>query len=316
VTRRYWLLSAVAIALLIGAARRFDWHGAVLIARAASSAPLATAAILNLLSLQLRGVRWWIFLRAAGVRSLTLALRGTIVGAGVNNVLLANSGDAARVLLVARSSGASRTAVTATLALERLLDPICLALLVFCATFVIPIPAAYAAMRSLGGLVLLVVAALALVVLSRTRRVSDVGDRTAGWRGQLRELRVHICALATTSRLGAALAISLGEWSLQVATFALVARATGLGLPLGGTLAALIVTNAGLLIHATPGNLGLFQFAYEIAAHHFGVAANAAIATALLLQLVQIVPVTLAALVLAPGLFGPRRRTALETAMA
>jgi len=46
---------------------------------------LVVAAIVNLLSLALKGVRWWIFLRPAGVQSLWLALRATFAGAGLNN---------------------------------------------------------------------------------------------------------------------------------------------------------------------------------------------------------------------------------------
>jgi hypothetical protein len=74
----------------------------------------------------------------------------------------------------------------------------------------------------------------------------------------------------------------------------------GIALPLAGTVAAMLLTNAGLVLRATPGNVGYFQFAYAVAATRFGVPMEAAVASALLLQVVQIVPVTLLAVALAP----------------
>ena len=138
--RRHWIVSAVVILLVIYAARKVDWPAAGSILSHAALAPLAAAIAVNVLSLALRGVGWWIFLRRIGVNSLALAIRGEIVGAGFNNLLVANGGDAARALLVARASGATRTSVLATLALARLFDPLCFGLLLFVATFVIPLP--------------------------------------------------------------------------------------------------------------------------------------------------------------------------------
>ena len=97
--------------------------------------------------------------------------------------------------------------------------------------------------------------------------------------------------------------ISLSVWGLQMATFALVAKSVGVAMPLGGTLAALLLTNAGLVLRATPGNVGYFQFAYVVASARFGVPTEAAVAAGLLIQLVQIVPVTLMALTLAPRMY-------------
>src|SRR2546430_17459096 len=94
-----WALSAVVVVLLLLAARHIDWHASVSVMRRASLATLAAAVLANGISLALRGVRWWIFLRGVGVQSLTLATRGAIVGSGFNNLLVANGGGAARGLL-------------------------------------------------------------------------------------------------------------------------------------------------------------------------------------------------------------------------
>ena len=64
---------------------------------------LLAAALVNLASIVVKGVRWWVFLRPIGATSLPLALRATFAGAGLNNVLVANGGEAARVVFVARA---------------------------------------------------------------------------------------------------------------------------------------------------------------------------------------------------------------------
>ena len=69
----------------------------------------------------------------------------------------------------------------------------------------------------------------------------------------------------------------------------------------------MLFTDIGCVVRATPGNVGFFQFAYEVVARQFDIPPDNAVATALLLQIVQAVPIMIAALVSAPGLLTPRR---------
>jgi glycosyltransferase 2 family protein len=297
--RGRWVVSAAIILLVAYAALHVDWRAAGAELARAALIPIVVAVVINLLSVALRGVRWWIFLRRVGPVPLTLAVRGAIVGSGFNNLLVANGGDATRALLVARATGVARTSVLATLALDRVFDPICFGLLLFVATFVMSLPAQLASARPFAGLALFVVIAI-LVLLVRAPASDEPTNEEGGWRARVREFRREVETLSTSRRFIAAMLVSASVWALQVVVFALVARSVGIALPLAGTVAAMLLTNTGLILRATPGNVGYFQFAYAIAAGHFGVPADAAVASALLLQVVQIVPVTLLALALAP----------------
>jgi hypothetical protein len=62
----------------------------------------------------------------------------------------------------------------------------------------------------------------------------------------------------------------------------------------------LLGINVGLIIRATPGNVGFFQFVYALMAEQFGVSRNDAIAVSLLIQTIQILPLTLLGIALAP----------------
>src|SRR5687768_15774620 len=91
-------LTALILVMLVLFARRVDWHSTWQTMRTASLPLLAAAAVVNLMSIVMKAIRWWVFLRPIGAPSLALAVRATFAGAGLNNVLVANGGEAARVV--------------------------------------------------------------------------------------------------------------------------------------------------------------------------------------------------------------------------
>src|SRR6185503_12728932 len=116
------LLSVVIIAALVLFARKVNWQTTWQSIVSANRTVLLLAAIVNMLSLALKGVRWWIFLRPVGAESLWMAIKATFAGAGLNNILVANGGEAARVVFVARAAHVQSAKVLATLALERMFE--------------------------------------------------------------------------------------------------------------------------------------------------------------------------------------------------
>jgi uncharacterized protein (TIRG00374 family) len=308
-----WGLSLAIIALLVVFAREVNWAETWRAIRTASLPLLLAAALLNLSSIVLKGVRWWIFLRPIGSPSLGLAVRATTAGAGLNNVLVANGGDAARVLFVSRATGVSSARVLATLALERLFDPICYVLLLAGSTMLLPlprelerwrIPAAIALVVMLGLMVLLIRAPGGeSLTAAGAAEVADVAlpeSFLVRARRYGRNFTRSVTHLSTGPRFAAALALSLIAWATQVGTYALTASAAHSPLPLAGNIAVLLAVNLGLIIRATPGNVGFFQFVYALTAEQFGVQRDAAIAVAFLIQTLQILPVTLLGVALAP----------------
>lgn len=295
-----WGTSIIVLILLAYAATTLDWRAIGATVRHSSPPLLAAATLVNLLSLSVKGMRWSVFLRRIGVRSLRMAIESTFVGAGVNNIMVANSGEAARVLLVSRGTGVSRASVLATLALDRIFDPLCYLLLLLVAAGIVPLPAQLAHARAIAVVLLALV--LAATVWLTVRRSTDIAvtDAPRSWRARLRRFRGDLTSLASVERMCAAFTLSVVVWASQLMTFHLVARASGIRMPLAGDVAALLLTNAGLILRATPANVGYFQFAYAVAAKPFGVPANAAIAAALLLQAVQIIPVTVLGMIAAP----------------
>src|SRR4249919_29307 len=115
-------LTAIIIVGLVLFARTVNWGVTWDRIKEADRATLVAAAVVNLLSLALKAVRWWIFLRPIGAPSLWMAVKATFAGAGLNNILVANGGEAARVIFVARAAHVPSAKVLATLALERMFE--------------------------------------------------------------------------------------------------------------------------------------------------------------------------------------------------
>lgn len=303
------VLVLAVVALLVLFARTIDWSHAWSLMRNADPAWLAGAVAANLASLWLKGVRWWVFLRRVGAPSLPLALRATTAGAGLNNILVANGGEAARIVFVSRATGTPGRSVLTTLAVERGFDIVSYVVILAVATLTLPLPAMLERWRVPA--VSVATASLALLAFTAWRGTRRIAPDAAldppalpSRAGVVRTIR----SLAGPAPFAAAFALSLSAWLLQLATFGMTARAAGLSLPLAGTVATLLAANLGFLVRATPGNVGFFQLSYAVAAEPFGAARETAIAVALLLQTLQIVPVTLLGTALAPEFILRRRR--------
>ncbi|HTR78963.1 MAG TPA: lysylphosphatidylglycerol synthase transmembrane domain-containing protein [Gemmatimonadaceae bacterium] len=305
-------LSIAIVGALILFARKVDWDatwGSIL---GADLRVLTLAAIVNLASLVLKGIRWWVFLRPVGAPSLGLALRATFAGAGLNNILVANGGEAARVVFVSRATGVPSSKVLATLALERLFEFIgYVVLLAFAASF-LELPSAVERFRPIAWLGLLGLVALWMYLIRRPEHIEEIVAPGRGWWKSTRQYGERFLktmgGISTGPRFSIALILSIGSWALQLWTYALTARAAGFDLTQVGTVTAILAVNLGFALRATPGGVGVFQALYATTAVAFGMSKDQAIAVALLIQTQQILPVTLIGIALAPEFIFKRRR--------
>ncbi len=317
-----WAVTAVILVFLVMFARTIDWAAAWNSMRHASLPLLAAAIFVNFLSVAVKGVRWWLFLRPIGITSLPLAMRATIAGAGLNNVLVASGGDAARVVFVSRLSGVPSSTVLASMALEKLFDPIGFVIFLVFGVLVFDLPAQFEAWKIPAVALLIVIIAMLAFLVYATRNAKP-GDDDAGREqpaGAWAKVKAYLVSFANTAghlatgpRFLGAMILSLAGWGLQLVTFALAAAAAQVSIPLAGSLACLLAINVGLVLRATPGNVGFFQFAYALMAEQFGVGRDDAIAVSLLIQTLQILPTTLLGVLLAPEFIFKRGRNDPET---
>ncbi len=309
------------LAFLVLFAQRVHWGDTWRALRSASPTMLLAAAAVNLLSLALKGARWWIFLRPVGVDSFWLAMRATFAGAGLNNVLVANGGEAARVIFVSRAGRVPSAKILASVALERLFDVSGYVLMLVLGIWLLPLPDQVSALRPFAITALATLGFFVLFLLSREKTEERVTDES-NWHGKLRAFArrfTHtLASVSTVSRFTAAMLLSIGSWGLQIATYQMTAQAVHFPITFTGTVACLLAVNVSFALRPTPGNLGVFQLVYALTAAALGFDSNAAVAVAFLIQAQQILPVTAIGVALAPEFIrrGKRPPTPPEIAHA
>ena len=297
--------SAAVILMLALFARKVEWSTTWEALRHADWTILLAALVVNLVSAATKAVRWWIFLRPVGAKSPGLAIRATFAGLGLNNILVANGGEAAKVVFVARQAHIPSATVLATVALERLFELLGYVVLLAAAPLVLTLPPSLGAVRPFALVALVAIGALLVYLVRRPEAEAAITpvhtrfmDRAKAYWGRFVGT---LGGISTPGRFAAAMATSIAGWVLQVWTYHLTAHAAHLPIPLIGTIGALLAVNIGFALRATPGNVGVFQLMYAAAAGFFGMDADRAIAVAFLIQAQQIIPITLIGVALAPG---------------
>ena len=310
-----WVRYLVTVAIVVGLimfARTVNWRDTWDAIRHSNIWLLLLAALVNLLSLAAKGVRWWVFLRPIGASSMSLAMRATFAGAGLNNVLVANGGEAARVIFVSRATQLPSAKVLATLLIERMFELVGYVVMLVMAVSFLRLPPSISRTRPFAWLALAIIAVLSVWLIRRPQDVDTVIEPATTFWGKTkqygRRLVQTLGSVSTAPRFAGAMALSVLVWALQVATYHLTAMAAGFNIPVVGTVACLLAVNIGFAIRATPGNVGLFQMMYAVTSQAFGMDKDAAIAVAFLIQTQQILPVTAFGVALAPEfIFGKRK---------
>jgi uncharacterized protein (TIRG00374 family) len=313
---RVLLLATIIVALILFA-RTVNWGDSLRAVSAASPGLIFAAALANLVSIAIKGVRWWIFLRPIGVQSLGLAIRAAFAGAALNNVLIANSGEAARVVMVARAANVPSARVLATLALERFFESFGFVVLLAGAVTFMDLPPMLAALRPVAIIVLVAMLALLVYLARHPERAEQPVAEAHGFRHRARQFMHHflrtLTRVSSGKRFAAAVVVTLVVWALQFASYHLTAMAVSFPIRPEGTLAAMLAVNLSFAIRATPGNVGVFQAMYALMAVAFGLDKDAAIGVGLLIQTQQLIPATLLGLAAAPQML---RRTSVTPATA
>jgi uncharacterized membrane protein YbhN (UPF0104 family) len=311
--RRRWLTGlAVAVLLMLAVrfAARFPWAGTGRVLAAASVPLLVIATVVNLVSLVAKAGAWHLLLRRDGIPRWRTSLDATVIGAAVNTVGVAASGDAARVHVVVRREDVGLGAAVRSLVWSRVAEAVGLAAFIVAGAALLPLPAWVRPVQ-----VTLMVVLVALVGLVATGSWGAV-ERLAPSR--LKPLVARVAATAPRHHLPAILALGLVNWFTQWATYHLAIVSVEGATPLAASFAALLASNLGGIPKLTPGNVGVMQASFVLGLTPFGVPVERAVAAGLVCQAVQVLPVLLAGIGLAgwQGLRATARESVDEATLA
>jgi uncharacterized protein (TIRG00374 family) len=279
--------------------------------RRANPWPLLLAVATTGATYAVRALRWQYLLAPIGPTHFGTAFRTTVIGFAATFLLPARAGEVIRPYLLARREGLNATAAFATIILERLLDLITVLLLF--ATFVLTAapdavsgdPAQFARVK-LGGLgaaaMALAGSALLFTLAGHPERMGRLAlsiervlpTRLAHAVARFVETFAQgLAVMRQPRRMLIALALSVPLWVAIAAGIWLTSQAFHITFPFPASFLVTTLLVVGVAV-PTPGAVGGFHLAYQIAAEvFFGAPAERAVGAAIVLHAISFVPVTL-----------------------
>jgi uncharacterized protein (TIRG00374 family) len=291
-------IAGIAVSVVFGwlAVRGLNFHEVRSAIGHASLAWIVAAVGVSLVGVAMRAERWRALFPRDSRPHAVPTFWALQVGLLANNVLPVRAGELVRVLSLSRESGLRRTAVLATVGVERVFDLAVIALLQLAIASQLP-HADVTRRFTLLAVAILVISALLVIVLA----IAPVRRMAGGLLVRLPVLRTRGGVLIDSLRTGLAalrereLAVVALLWTLAswlVLAFAAwcVLQAFGLHLPWHAALFLLIAVTFAQAVPASAGSVGVFELAARSALVAYGVPPAVALSAGLVVHAVSALP--------------------------
>ncbi len=280
--------------------------------KSASYGYLVPAALFLMLFLALKAVRWSYLLASAGRVSQEAIFSAVLVGYFGNQVLIANSGELLRALVLGQREDLSKSAILGTIVIEKIMDVSVLCFSLLLLLWLIPLPSWVGEVGLVATLILAF--GLAMVALLLYRKSVDLLtsllDRISPlWaQAMARLFSSFVDGLrALERRREAAIAFLLGfpMWALLVISFYFVGLGAHIILPPQAYTLPMVLVALGAFI-LTPGGMGTLEFFGIASLAIFSVDSGQALAFVILVRTVRLLPILLGYLLFSREGFGLR----------
>jgi len=289
---RFWLGIAFSALFLFLAFRNVQWPELVTALQRVNWMLLAAAVGFFVANLWFRSLRWQALLQPLGHVHTREAFGYINIGYMANNLLPLRAGEIIRCVLIGETKNFSKSAVLATIVVERLLDVLSaggLALLLMALTPVSPV--VKRAVLLIGGTGFLVVLALwwaaGQTSLPQWAQLPThwLRQHTIGWfdaplarfEKVAQAFGSGLAAIRSPRQVTLVAAYSLLSWSAVILYTWLVLRACNLDLPLTAALMVTVLVNFGTAIPSSPGFIGVTHFLAVFALSPWAVEQNLAL---------------------------------------
>ena len=302
---------AVSAVFLWIAARDVSVDEVWRVMQSAELAWLVWVALLSILSLHARALRWrmlFAHIRPVAIRPL---FASQAIGFAANAVLPFRAGEAVKAYSIGRKERLPLSTAFATVVLERVFDMVTVGAMLAVAIILVPVPQSAglqvtAAIRLAGAVAGLVTILILALIFFRGALLGWL-DRLVGWlpsrvggplRATVYAFVEGLNALTDLRQLVAIQLASVYVWATLAAPFGLAAMAMGLDagydIPVFRlTIVATTMVAVFVMIPAAPGFVGTYQAGCIVALSIFGVSRSEALAYSLLVHVLTFVPPTL-----------------------
>jgi uncharacterized protein (TIRG00374 family) len=257
---------------------------------------VAVAGLVNILNVVVESVRWHqIVLTVKRRAKFQRIVEAFLVGFFGNIIFPLRVGDGLRVYFLSRQEEIKIPEVIWTFVIDRLVDVLFFLALIGITGLYFPLSGEAERIFHILLLIVSLIIILIFVGVSFSgrgerenwpawrKRINDLVDRfITAWRALLRARNLALVSLA-----------ALFSWILRVMIIWAIFRAFHLGLPLVASVIGLIMVNLGLAAVNTPANVGGFEMGLVAALELFSIDTTVAMSCALLLHVVEVVPIFL-----------------------
>lgn len=256
---------------------------------------IVVAAVLSILEVNVRAVRWRLLLLRLVPVSHRDALAYLCLGHLANAILPARLGDVARVLVTGTRLRTPRSSVLGTIAVERISDTALLGIAVSVAVLIgfRQFAPAVAAILAAGAMA----AAVAVVALVLLRR-NGIGTTRAGGFLRIQGSRFWegAAGLRTARQMTAWVVLTIGSFSLTVVIFSLITWAVGLSMPIWQAALVIAAVTLSTGIPAGPASIGTYEFVGMTVMVSMGFGAEPSLLSVALVHAVAVIPASLVGL--------------------
>ncbi|NJN58698.1 MAG: flippase-like domain-containing protein [Leptolyngbyaceae cyanobacterium SL_5_9] len=253
---------------------------------------LTTALGCYSISMTVRIVRWQTLLQDVKAFSFQKVGAALLIGYAANNVLPARLGEVFRADFVGRRYRVSRSAIAASILLERVLDGLVVVSCLLLGRAFLPNQPVLLNTLSITGTLIFSSIFLLLWLLGRGHGMKWLTRFPPAITSRIQNFRQGL-SVRHTSSFSKAVSLSLIIWLLEGLALWSVLKAVQVSLAWQQILTLLGVTSLSTLIPSAPGYVGTYQYAYAFTLDLFGYAPAQGIAAATAFQVFLFGSVTL-----------------------
>lgn len=289
----YWIVAGgLAAVLLYYALRGVEWRRVWQIMAVARWQYLAGGTGISVVNYFVRSMRWRVLLNARGHFRVCTVFWATMAGYMGNSFLPARAGEVVRSFVISDQSALSKTYVLTTALTERLMDAIAL---VLCGSVVLlrvnPKPAwmdqvgrTTATVAALGALMVVVLPHAEAMIQKVLRLMPLPGAIRGRLLGLAEQILLGLRVFHHAGRLLSFTFLTALIWVMDALGNMVASRAFDIHMTFPVAMLLLAGMGLGSALPATPGYVGIYQFAAVTILPPFGIDRNAALAYIIVAQ--------------------------------
>lgn len=312
IDRKLWVGIGISLFCIVLLLVKIDFGKLLAAFREMDCRYLIPAVGFTFISYYFRAVRWRFLLLPIKKTQMNNLFAATIIGYMANNLLPARLGEFVRAYSLGEKEEIDKSAVFATLVLDRLFDGFTVLLILLFAFFTVTLPAGMEKVQAglvMGGYVTLALYIAVIIFLVMLKRhtfltlqfirallrpfPATVAERVIPILGSFIE------GLRLSSRLADLIAMfvsSLVIWFFAILPVDMVLRSFGITLPITASMFIMVFLVFAVMVPASPGFIGTYHYACVTGLGAFGIRDEKALSIALVVHAVSFFPVILVGL--------------------